>query len=104
MLGFEITINDTGKTLFVASEHSTNVVIYEDEVLKKTSLSAGGSDLKFNYLKWSGIELKIGDKVKIKVSDLERVSNIVSSIPKSRTALIERYQTLRDELREQGLL
>ncbi|WP_455498184.1 hypothetical protein [Coprobacter sp.] len=101
MKGFEININGED-SVFVSSDSIVSVELYIDNIDKE--IVARGKNTKQQRFIWVRKKLDIGDKVKIKVTEIEEVTPPIKSCPVDRTGLLELYLQLKKELEEKGLI
>lgn len=99
MIGFQITINDT--TEIKIGSHSSNVLLMN--INDNYILLQYGDDDK-NLLQWAKYELKKGDKINIKVKNLNSISLPYKIEPKNIFNIREDYLNLKTELEKKGLL
>ena len=97
MKGFEIKINSK-EPIIVASDKTVCVFIDTETVCMN------GSDSKAHQLRWFDEQLKIGDKIKIKVVETDESSLVKKRIPINRNELKEKYYKLKKELENNGLI
>ena len=76
MKGFEININGE-KPVFVSSDSIVSVELYIDNIDKE--IVARGKNTKQQRFIWVRKKLDIGDKVKIKVTEIEEVTPPIKS-------------------------
>lgn len=67
-------------------------------------LMPGGIDAQDNSLKWPSQVLKVGDKINIKVKDLGTINEPDKIVPNDTENIRERYNRLKIELENKGLL
>lgn len=100
MIGFEIKIN-CRKPIIAASDNFTSLILAygysSDRILIK-----GGDDL--HYLTWFDRKPEVGDKVLIKVIETDKVSPVLTIEDCDRNEMLERYERLKIELQEKGLI
>ena len=97
MKGFEININGED-SVFVSSDSIVSVELYIDNIDKE--IVARGKNTKQQRFIWVRKKLDFGDKIKIKVTEIEAIK----SCPVDRTGLLELYLQLKKELEEKGLI
>lgn len=101
MKGFEININGE-KPVFVSSDSIVSVELYIDNIDKE--IVASGKDTMQQRFIWVRKKLDFGDKIKIKVAEIEEVTPPIKSYPVDRTGLLELYLQLKKELEEKGFI
>ena len=102
MIGFEIIINEE-EVIAVASDSLVSVVM-SISFLKYNYLSITGMDSKSYHLDWHRRELRIGDKIHVRVAEINKINPLRDRRPSDREEMIKRYYDLKQELEEKGLI
>lgn len=97
MEGFEIKINNE-ELITVTSDKLVTVFIDAEDIC------ISGLDSKLDRLIWFEKKIKIGDKIKIKVTAIDNVSPLKKRYPADRYELKERYYKLKKELENKELI
>lgn len=100
MIGFKININDTES--FVVSARSTHLFFTEKE--NQVLFYVSGLDDYNRHIVWTPCLLKEGDIIKIKIVDTENVSKPEKQDDFDIESIEERYNVLKIELTELGLI
>ena len=96
MLGFRIAINEE-EEISVISDNLVHVMMNIGHGYDIMCID--GIDSKSYHLRWHKRKLKLGDKIKIRVTKVdEEVYPLLERYPIDRAELIERYYTLKKEL------
>ena len=97
MKGFEIIINEE-KRICAASNRTTCIFLHP------TSILVLGVDSTEFHNVWQRRCLKIGDTIKVRVTKINNVSQVIERYPSDRTELKKRYYELKKELEELGYI
>lgn len=103
MLGFEIKVND-GKLLRVASDGVLSVVMHVGENPEYDYMNVGGMDSRLYHFSWFGKDMESGDKVIIRVTEIDDTDPVLERFPHNRELVIKHYFQMKKELEEQGLI
>lgn len=106
MLGFEIKVNEED-VMHVASEGpSVSVVMFVSQKDDKDSryMTVGGMDSKLYHFSWTGKIIKSGDKVRIRVVEIDAPDPVVERFPHDRETIRRGYYRMKKELEEHGLI
>lgn len=98
MLGFKITINGE-KEISVASDNLVHIMMNAGHGYDIICID--GIDSKSYHLRWYKRKLRLGDKIKIRVTEIDEIDPLLERNPFDRAELIERYYTLKKELEKQ---
>ena len=102
MKGFEIKIND--EMINASSDNSVCIYVEAGCGSEGNFVIIRGMDSKSYHLSWLNARLAIGDKIKVRVTEIENVSPIISKRPSDREELIKEYYDLKDELENDKLI
>jgi len=94
MIGFEVMINDT-HLMSVAAESSR---LFISNIQDTFILMPGGIDDQDNSLRWPHHVLKVGDKINIKVKDLEVINEPNEIVQNDTENIRERYNRLKNRI------
>lgn len=103
MIGFEVTINNQPPLLIAAERHvfirlcNRNGKRGLDDMMIR-----GWNDSEMFY--WIDRKPQKGDRVRVRVVEIESASPAQETQKKDREKMKERYEQLKKELTEQGLL
>ena len=103
MKGFEIIVNHEDP-IKAATEKALVCTFTMDYRNGSNLLHVIGGDSEMYHAIWADRKLKIGDKVKIRITEIERTSRPIKRNPSDRDALKERYEQLKKELQEKGVI
>lgn len=103
MKGLKIIINDKD-VINIASDRVAGIFINIGESRQNNYIHIGGLDSKSYHLTWLEKEIKIGDKIKVKVSEINEITPLKERIPSDRSELVNKYHMLEKELKERGLI
>jgi hypothetical protein len=103
MKGFEIKINDK-KVIRAVSDSLTSISIGTGYFPEDNYIYIGGIDSKSDHLTWLDKKLKLGDKIKVKVMEIDRISPLIRKKLSDKNKLKERYDELKRELEDNGLI
>lgn len=103
MKGFNVQINDE-KVISAACDGSVSVFIRGENCSGKGNISIRAMDSKSYHIEWIERGLKIGDKVKVRVTEINNISPFKCRTPSDRRELKETYLMLKKELAEKELL
>lgn len=67
-------------------------------------MSVSGINSKSYYLNWQKIRLKLGDKIRVSITEIEEITPLVSSEPTDRQEMKQRYYDLKKQLEEKNLI
>lgn len=98
MRGFIIYIND--KTKYAGVDNGVTVIIVDETSLK---INIKDNILGFSH-DFGTIKLKLGDKIRIKVSEIEGTSAPSNTKPLNRQKLLLEYNELKEFLIKEGRL
>lgn len=100
MIGFEVRINDDIPIKIASESSQLFITVIESNVFMLIS----GTDLSWNRLKWSDQVLKAGDKINIKVKDIQLIDEPSEIKEQDIDYIKERYLDLKAELENKGLI
>lgn len=100
MIGFEITINNNGP-IAIASD-SSQLFLTTDQ--KNIYLFSSGIDRNENRLKWADLKLNKGDRLTIKVKELDMITPPLSIEKEDIKHLKETYYRLKAKLEKKGII
>ncbi|WFB64869.1 hypothetical protein PZ892_06580 [Sphingobacterium sp. WM] len=100
MIGFEITINNN-RPIAIASD-SSQLFLTTDQ--KNIYLFSSGIDRNENRLKWADLKLNKGDRLTIKVKELDMITPPLSIEKEDINYLKETYYRLKAKLEKKGLI
>lgn len=103
MIGFEICINDND-SIAAISDNLVTVIISVGYHRGEDSIYIGGKDSKSYHLVWLEKKIKIGDKIKIRVTDINVASSLQEKYPSDRKQMKEEYYDLKKQLENERLL
>lgn len=101
MKGFEIRLNDE-EPLIAASDNLAFVIVGAGP--DDNYIYVGGADMRFYSMVWWNKKLQKGDKVRIKLTDAGHISPAQSVTLPDKEELKKRYERLKAELSEKGLI
>lgn len=102
MIGFKITWND--KLYTVTTDSLLCVFLCVGDHVGDNNFSITGLDSKCNRYVWCDQELKIGDKIKIRTEEIDKMSEFQEKQLMDWDELKEQYFNLKRELEEEGLI
>ncbi|MGX5689262.1 S1 domain-containing protein [Arcticibacter tournemirensis] len=100
MIGFEVKINNDTPIKIASQSSQLFITVTESNVL----LLISGTDFSWNRLKWPDHILKAGDKVNIKVKDIQCIDEPSEIEERDIDYIKERYLGLKAELENKGLI
>lgn len=100
MIGFEITINNN----FPVSIASRSVQLFLAVNGQNVVILLSGINEQERRLKWAKQILEKGDKINIKVKDLDTITPPVTIEQENLENIKERYLSLKTELEIKGLI
>ncbi|KAA8485065.1 hypothetical protein BDE36_2221 [Arcticibacter tournemirensis] len=100
MIGFEVKINNDIPIKIASQSSQLFLTVIESNVL----LLISGTDLSGNRVKWPNQILKSGDKVNIKVKDIQCIDEPSEIKEQNIDYIKERYLDLKAELENKGLI
>ena len=95
MIGLEININ--GRTKIVAASDDFISLILTNRIILK------GGDI-LHYLTWLDGKPEVGDSILMKIVDTDEMSPVLTMENCDRKEIKARYERLRVELQEKGLI
>lgn len=101
MIAFEVTINDDKPIVIGSSNVTTAILSYGYSEADKIYL--GGLD-HYRYISWFKGKPEKGDKVVIKVIETDQISPISEAKNCDRSEMKARFEQLKTELLEKGLI
>ena len=99
MTGLQITINDS-VIINSASELSISVFFFPRDGF----FSITGIDIHENGVRWQNQPIKVGDNIKIRVKELDSITEPTEIRPVDLDSLKGKYLILREELKKKGLI
>ena len=96
MKGLEIIINN--EKIFASSDCVVAISIGAGCRSEDNFVIIEGIDSKSYFLTWLNTKLKIGDKIKVRVTEIDFVTPVILKRPSDRKELIKRYYELKNEL------
>lgn len=102
MKGFKITINEEAP-IFAGGEKITSIIICTGDDFKE-NIYISGMDATLNHLKWHARALKMGDRIKVQVCELDNISPYMEKKLPDYNQLRQEYKKLKKELTEEGIL
>lgn len=103
MKGLKIVINDDD-AINIASDRVVSIFFNIGKQREDNWIHIGGLDSKSYHLTWLDQELVEGDRIKVKICDIDEVATLKERTPSDRSELVNRYRMLKEELKEQGLV
>lgn len=103
MIGFEIYINDN-EPIAAISDSLVTAIISVGYHKGEDFIYIGGKDSKSYHLVWLEKKLKIGDKIKIRVTEIDAASSLQKRYPSDRKQMKEEYYDLKKQLEDKSLL
>ena len=100
MKGFEIKINE--EIITVASDRVVCVFFHFGDGYEIINVS--GSDSKSYHSIWFEKKLQIGDKINVRVAEIDIIPPPIEKCPFDRNELKKRYIELKKELEAEGLI
>jgi hypothetical protein len=100
MIGFEIKVNNEVPLKIVSNNSQLFITVIENNVFMLMS----GTDFSYNLLKWPNKKLKIGDKVNVKVKDIQLATKPFEIREEDISYIKERYFRFKAELEHRGLI
>lgn len=103
MLGFEIQINDR-KSIIAASDRRMGILM-SCNGFAQDGISVFGTNSFFQDLSWYSNGLEEGDRIKIKVVEVDEASPLSGPVKDMDRAMMQEiYHNLKTELMERGLI
>ena len=102
MKGFEII--KRVQNMKEAVETSAELANEGDVVLLSPACASWDMYTSFEVTEWIAQDMKKGDRIKVRFTDIEAVSQIISKELKNREELEGRYLELKRELEEKGII
>ncbi len=102
MKSFKVTINE--EEVIAASDRIVSISIGAGNHPQDNYIHIGGMDSNSYHLTWLDRHLEKGDRIKVKVCETNRISPLKESIPSDRHELKSKYDHLKKELEEKGLI
>lgn len=102
MLGFEIKVNEDD-VMHVASEGpsiSVVMLVTQKEDKDFNYMTVGGMDSRINLLSWPGKDLELGDRIRIRVAEINEIKPVPDKYPYDRQTVKEHYFQMKKELEE----
>lgn len=102
MKGFEIWINDDAP-MIAACDNLVTIVIsvgYPDG----DNLHIGGLDSSQYHLRWFAKQPEIGDKIKVRICEVDTALSPDENYPSDREEMKKEYYELKKQLEEEGKL
>ena len=100
--GFEICINDAAP--IVAMTDSLVTLIISVGYADGDDMHIGGMDSKSNHLIWMNKKMSLGDKIKVRVREIDIASPLHMRYPSDREEMKKEYYKLKKKLEEEGKL
>lgn len=103
MKGFEINVGDRKICASIDKGVTSVILSYAHE---QFSLHIGGVNSNTEcHVEWEGRKtLSVGEKITIKVVEIEQLSPLINSYPIDRKELLGKYKSLKKTLIEEGLI
>lgn len=102
MKGFKVTINE--EEVIAASDRIVSISIGAGNLPQDNYIHIGGMDSNSYHLTWLDRHLEKGDRIKVKVCETNSISPLKERIPFDRHELKSKYDHLKRELEEKGLI
>ena len=102
MKGFEICINDAAP--IVAMTDSLVTLIISVGYADGDDMHIGGMDSKSNHLIWMNKKMSLGDKIKVRVREIDIASPLHMRYPSDREEMKKEYYKLKKKLEQEGKL
>ena len=102
MKGFEICINDAAP--IVAMTDSLVTLIISVGYADGDDMHIGGMDSKSSHLIWMNKKMSLGDKIKVRVREIDIASPLHMRYPSDREEMKKEYYKLKKKLEEEGKL
>ena len=96
MKGFEICINDAAP--IVAMTDSLVTLIVSVGYADGDDMHIGGMDSKSNHLIWMNKKMSLGDKIKVRVREIDIASPLHMRYPSDREEMKKEYYKLKKKL------
>ena len=98
MKGFEICINDAAP--IVAMTDSLVTLIISVGYADGDDMHIGGMDSKSNHLIWMNKKMSLGDKIKVRVREIDIASPLHMRYPSDREEMKKEYYKLKKKLED----
>lgn len=103
MKGFGICINDS-EPIVTVSDNLVFIIMSLGYKKQEDKIYVGGIDSNGDHLIWLNKTLKLGDKIKVRVVENDKSSLWVERFPADREKMKQKYNELKRQLKEEGLL
>jgi len=97
-----IIINHQNSQVAASLEHGTFCVIITI-LPDNMRINYGGLNMS-DYVTWYNSWLKKGDRIVIKIADIEENSKLIDTRPRSREEMLQEYFRLKSQLKNEGLI
>lgn len=102
MLGFEITIN--GEDIIRKVSSNGILIVSFDPQKDLVNMTILGLDANYYFLHWPNMLLKAGDRVKVRITEIDANTPLKYTKISDRNELIKRYLEIEKELKTEGFL
>ena len=103
MKGFEIRINEE-QPIFATSDNLVDLIINIGYQKTEDYVYIGDLDSKFYPLYWLRRLIHTGDRIKIRVCEFAEASPLSERYPSDREEMKKKYDELKKQLEEEGVL
>lgn len=102
MKGFEVCINNDAAVSAVTDNLITIIISvgYSDV----EDIYIGGMDSKLYHIAWLNKKIHVGDKIKVRVVEIDKASPLCDRYPSDRKEMKKKYDELKKKLEEEGKL